>query len=63
MRADLSRPCRAAPCVEPTLGIWHEREGGKTAFQKGNQAVLSIILTDANRLGGRGRWWGDYLSG
>lgn len=33
MSADLSRLCGAAPCVESTLGIRHEREGGKQLFK------------------------------
>lgn len=55
MRADLSQPCRAAPCIEPTLGIGHEREG-EIAFQNRSHAVLSIILTDANQP------WGGVLA-
>ena len=37
MRADLSCRARASACIEPTLGIQQEREGGKQLFKMGTK--------------------------
>lgn len=37
MRADLSCRAQASVCIEPTLGIQREREGGKQLFKMGTK--------------------------